>query len=127
MSKKARNTDALRYIHERHIESSPGRRKQFEEAFFFAVLAQQIYALRTAAGLSQKQLADYLVCDVKVVNRIVNNRTALSATMALKLAAAFGTSPEFWSNAQKAVDIYNAMKQLKKLPHRLSVMCKQAA
>ena len=61
-------------------------------------------------GMTQKQLADHLGCDVKVVNRIVNGRTSVSAGMALKLGAAFRTTPEFWLNAQKAVDIYRASR-----------------
>jgi addiction module HigA family antidote len=70
-------------------------------------------------GLTQKQLADHLGCDVKVVNRIVNGRTSVSAEMALKLGAAFRTTPEFWLNAQKAVDLYQAARQLPKLPRSL--------
>ena len=54
-------------------------------------------------GLSQKALADHLGCDVKVVNRIVNGRCAVTAEMALKLGAAFRTSPDFWMNAQRAI------------------------
>jgi addiction module HigA family antidote len=70
-------------------------------------------------GLTQKQLADHLGCDVKVVNRIVNGRTSVSAEMALKLGAAFRTTPEFWLNAQKAVDLYRAARQLPELPRPL--------
>jgi len=44
-------------------------------------------------GLSQKVLADHLGCDAKVVNRIVNGRCAVTAEMALRLGAAFRTSP----------------------------------
>lgn len=67
-------------------------------------------------GMSQKQLADHVVCDVKVINRLVNGRTSLSAEMALKLAATFNTTPEFWMNAQKAMDLYAANQKLKRLP-----------
>ena len=67
-------------------------------------------------GLTQKQLADHLGCDVKVINRLVNGRTSVTAEMALKLGAAFRTTPGFWLNAQKAVDLYEAAKRLKKLP-----------
>ena len=70
-------------------------------------------------GLTQKQLADHLGCDVKVVNRIVNGRSAVTAEMALKLGAAFKTSPEFWLNAQEAVDIYRASQRLTTLPTSL--------
>ena len=60
--------------------------------------------------LTQKQLADHLGCDVKVINRIINGRTSVTAEMAIRMAAAFGTSVEFWLNAQQAVDIYKATK-----------------
>lgn len=70
-------------------------------------------------GLTQKKLADHLACDVKVINRIVNGRTALSAGMAVKLGAAFQTTPEFWLNAQKAVDLFDARKAVGKLPQPL--------
>ncbi|MGD2064356.1 MAG: HigA family addiction module antitoxin [Nitrospirota bacterium] len=70
-------------------------------------------------GVTQKQLADHLGCDVKVVNRIVNGRSAVTAEMALKLGVAFKTSPEFWLNAQEAVDIYRASQCLTALPTAL--------
>ena len=66
--------------------------------------------------ITQKQLADHLGCDVKVVNRIVNGRTSVSPTMALKLGATFRTTPEFWLNAQTAVDIYRASRDGPDLP-----------
>lgn len=64
-------------------------------------------------GLTQKELADHLGCDIKVINRIVNEKTSVTAEMALKLAATFNTSPEFWLNAQKAVDLYVASRKIK--------------
>jgi addiction module HigA family antidote len=70
-------------------------------------------------NMTQKQLADHLGCDVKVINRIVNGRTSITAEMAVKLASALGTSPEFWLNAQQAVDVYNAKKKLKAVPEPL--------
>ena len=71
-------------------------------------------------GLTQRELADHLGCDVKVINRIVNGRSSVSAEMAIKLGAAFATSAEFWLNAQKAVDLYRAKQRLSKLPSPLS-------
>ena len=59
-------------------------------------------------GMTQRELAEHLGCDVKVVNRIVNGRTSVTAEMALRLGATFRTSPEFWLNAQKAVDLFRA-------------------
>ncbi len=69
--------------------------------------------------LSQKQLADHLGCDVKVINRIVNGRTSVTAEMALKLGAALRTTPEFCLNAQKAVDVYRAAQRVRPLPKAL--------
>ena len=67
-------------------------------------------------GMSQKELALHLGCDVKVVNRIVNGRTSVTAEMALKLSASFQTSPDFWLNAQQAVDLHQARAHLRRLP-----------
>ena len=73
-------------------------------------------------GLTQKELADHINYDVKVVNRLINGRTGVTAPFALKLAATLNTSPEFWLNAQKAVDIYEASKKLHKLSAPLLVL-----
>jgi addiction module HigA family antidote len=67
-------------------------------------------------GITQKQLSDHIGCDVKVINRIVNGRTSITAEMAVKLASAFNTTPEFWLNAQQAVDIYKAYEKVKNIP-----------
>jgi antitoxin HigA-1 len=70
-------------------------------------------------GMTQRQLAAHLGCDVKVINRIVNGRSSVTAEMALKLGATFRTSPEFWLNAQKAVDLHQAVRHLSNLPKAL--------
>ena len=70
-------------------------------------------------GMTQKQLADHLRCDVKVVNRIVNGRSSVTADMALRLGAAFGTTADFWLNAQKACDLYDAARAAGPLPESL--------
>ena len=70
-------------------------------------------------NLTQKQFADHLGCDVKVVNRIVNNRTSISAEMAIRMGRALNTSPEFWLNAQQAVDVYRARSRVRHLPEPL--------
>lgn len=72
-------------------------------------------------GLTQKEIADHIGYDVKVINRLINGRTGVTASLALKLAAALNTTPEFWLNAQKAVDIYEASKSIGKLPKALIV------
>ena len=67
-------------------------------------------------NMTQKKLAEHLKCDVKVINRIINEKSSVSAEMALKLGAALNTSPEFWINAQRSIDVYNAQKSIGKLP-----------
>jgi antitoxin HigA-1 len=71
-------------------------------------------------GMTQKQLAEHIGCDLKVINRIVNDRAAVTAEMALKLAASFRTTPGFWLNAQKAVDLYRASQRVTDLPDPVS-------
>jgi len=70
-------------------------------------------------GLTQKELADHLGCDIKVINRIVNEKASITVPIAMKLAAAFKTSPEFWLNAQRAVDLYEARDEMDDLPKPL--------
>lgn len=70
-------------------------------------------------GMTQGELALHLHCDIKVINRIINGRSNVTAEMALKLGAAFNTTPEFWLNAQKAVDLYKASKKIDSLPKSL--------
>ena len=72
-------------------------------------------------GMTQRELADHIGCDVKVVYRIVNGRTSVTAEMAIRLGAALSMSPEFWLNAQQAVDIFRATRALKKVPGPLSL------
>ncbi|NGX26609.1 MAG: putative HTH-type transcriptional regulator YbaQ [Chlamydiae bacterium] len=57
-------------------------------------------------GMTQKELAEYLNCDYKVINRIINEKATVSPEMAMKLGAAFNTTPTFWLNAQTAMDLF---------------------
>lgn len=70
-------------------------------------------------GLTQQRLADHLGCDVKVINRIVNGRCAVTADMALRLGAALATTADFWLNAQTACDLHRAEQDAGRLPEPL--------
>jgi addiction module HigA family antidote len=48
------------------------------------------------------------------VNELLRERRAVSPEMALRLGRLFGNSPEFWLNAQRAVDLWDASRALKK-------------
>lgn len=65
--------------------------------------------------LSQKELAEHLDCDYKVINRIVNERASVTPEVAIKLAGAFETTPDFWLNAQMAVDLWALRAQKPKI------------
>lgn len=69
--------------------------------------------------MTQKELSDHIEVDIKVINRIVNERSAVTPIVALKLAHAFNTTPAFWLNAQNAIDLFNAERELTHPPKSL--------
>lgn len=44
------------------------------------------------------------------LSEIINGKTGITPSMALKLAKAFGTTPEFWLNMQQKYDLAQARK-----------------
>lgn len=67
-------------------------------------------------NITQKQLAGHIGCDLKVINRVLNQKAQLTPKIAMKLAAAFNTTPDFWLNAQSACELYRASLEVKRLP-----------
>jgi addiction module HigA family antidote len=63
--------------------------------------------------LSQLALAKKMGVDIQLINGIVNGRRSVTAKTAILLAKALKTTPEFWLNAQMAVDLWHARAQLK--------------
>ena len=63
--------------------------------------------------LTQLALAKKMGVDIQLVNGIVNGRRSVTAKTALLLARVLKTSPEFWLNAQMAVDLWHAQAELK--------------
>ncbi len=51
----------------------------------------------------------------KVINRIINERAGVTPEIAVKLAAAFNTTPDFWLNAQMAMDLWSLRSQNPKI------------
>lgn len=45
------------------------------------------------------------------LSRILNGKAGISASMALRLAAALRTSPEFWMNMQAQYDLWHASRR----------------
>jgi len=64
-------------------------------------------------GLTVSSLAKALGVSRQTVNELLRERRTLSPEMALRLARLFGNSPEFWLNAQRAVDLWDASKAAK--------------
>jgi addiction module HigA family antidote len=60
-------------------------------------------------GLTQGALAKALGVDRTSINELVNGRRAVTPEMALRLAHAFSTTPEYWLNLQSAVDLFDAL------------------
>jgi HTH-type transcriptional regulator/antitoxin HigA len=55
-----------------------------------------------ARGWSQSRLARVLGRPIQVVNEIINGKKAITPQTAAELAAAFGTSAEYWLNLENA-------------------------
>lgn len=64
-------------------------------------------------GLTVTSLADAAGVSRQSVNELLRQRRALSPEMAIRLARLFGNSPEFWLDAQLAVDLWDAARKLK--------------
>jgi addiction module HigA family antidote len=64
--------------------------------------------------LTVSSLAKALCVSRQTVNELLRERRAVTPEMALRLARLFGNTPEFWLNAQRAVDLWDAERALKK-------------
>jgi len=63
-------------------------------------------------GISITDAAKALGVSRKTLSKIVNGRGALTPEMAVRLARAFGTSPESWLSHQAAYDLWQ-LRQVK--------------
>lgn len=63
-------------------------------------------------GLTIAGLARALGVSRQSVNELLRGRRAVSPEMALRLGRLFGNSPEFWLNAQQAVDLWDAAQAI---------------
>ena len=63
--------------------------------------------------LSVSGLAEALGVSRQSMNELLRERRAVSPEMALRLGRLFGNSPEFWLNAQRALDLWQAAQTIK--------------
>lgn len=61
--------------------------------------------------LTQKRLCELLNTSIKTISEIYNGKRGITPVTAHKLANLFGTTPEFWMNAQAAYDLYTAYQR----------------
>ena len=64
-------------------------------------------------GLTVSGLAEAVGVSRQSINELLRERRAISPEMALRLSRFFGNSPEFWLNAQRAVDLWDASQAIK--------------
>lgn len=64
-------------------------------------------------GLTVSSFAKALGVSRQSVNELLRERRAVSPEMALRLSRLFGNTPEFWLNAQCAVDLWDAARNIK--------------
>jgi addiction module HigA family antidote len=64
-------------------------------------------------GLTIAGLAEAVAVSRQTINELLRARRAVSPEMALRLARLFGNTPEFWLNAQRAVDLWDAEQAIR--------------
>jgi antitoxin HigA-1 len=68
-----------------------------------------------ALNLTVTQAAAGLGVTRKTLSAILNGRAGISAEMALRLSAAFGSTPDHWMRMQLAFDLWQAKHRVGKL------------
>ena len=71
-------------------------------------------------GLTVSSFAKAIGVSRQTVNELLRERRRVSPEMALRLSRLFGNTPEFWLNAQRAVDLWEASQSIKKEIERIS-------
>jgi len=75
-------------------------------------------------NVSIAKFADAVGLTRKHMSAIVHGRASVTAETATRIAAALGTTAQYWLNLQNAVDLYDAQERLaesKSLPERMPV------
>jgi addiction module HigA family antidote len=63
--------------------------------------------------LTVTQTAKALGVTRKTFSELINCKSSVSISMALKLSKAFNTTPELWLNMQQNFDLWNARKKIR--------------
>lgn len=78
------------------------------------LIKETIEGIREETGkkLTLEEVAKGLQISRKTLSAIINQKQGVSSEMALKLAKAFNTSPDFWIRAQENYDLAIARKNV---------------
>ena len=87
----------------RHLKRRPTHPGEMLREDFLPDYKLTVAGLAEAVGVSRQ-----------TINDLLRGRRAVSTDMALRLSRLFGNSPEFWLNAQRAVDLWDAAQTIKK-------------
>lgn len=60
------------------------------------------------------------------LSRVLNGKAGISASMALRLAEALGTSPELWMNMQSQYDLWQARRKRQPAIRRFPAQARSA-
>ena len=89
MKRRRTTSDGLAILDRRHFHGRPARLRALADAKLNAHIAQEIYALRTKAGLTQKQLARLVGTTDSVISRLEDaDYTGHSLKMLQRISAA---------------------------------------
>lgn len=61
-------------------------------------------------NISVTDAAEKLGVTRQALSRLVNEKTGISIEMAIRLAKAFNTSPDFWVNLEKQYELWQGLK-----------------
>ena len=63
--------------------------------------------------LTVTDAAKALAVTRKALSELLNGKTGISITMAIRLSKAFGTTPELWLNLQQNFDLWRGRRKVK--------------
>ncbi|SEO47968.1 HigA family addiction module antitoxin [Mucilaginibacter sp. AW1-7] len=87
--------------------------QMFDPAHPGELIRETLEGIREETGkkLTVEQVATGLGTTRKTLSAIINGKQSISSDMALRLSAAFNTTPEFWLHAQENYDLAQARKK----------------
>ena len=87
--RNGKTSDGLAILDRRHFQGKPARMRALSDAKLNAEIAQEIYALRIKAGLTQKELAELVRTTGTAISRLEDaDYTGHSIKMLQRISAA---------------------------------------